>query len=47
MLFLNPFDSSGLGLYSKTAKHMVERIPMLAKQRRHSVRPSVRYMAEE
>ena len=43
LMFLNPFDPSGLGLYSRTAKNMVERMPVLAKQRRHSVKPKTRY----
>lgn len=34
MMFLNPFDHSGLGLYSKAAKSLVERMPVLAKQRK-------------
>ena len=41
MMFLNPFDHSGLGLYSKTAKSLVERMPVLAKQRKP--KSSLRY----
>lgn len=38
MMFLNAFDPSGLGIYSKTAKNIVERMPVLSKKRRHSER---------
>lgn len=46
-MFLNPFDNSGLGLYSKTAKSIVERMPVLAKQRRHSVKSRTTSFTEE
>lgn len=46
IMFLNQNDSSGLGLYSKAAKGIVQRMPAVTKLRSKSVRPMVRYSTE-